>query len=272
MFPFTTFFGSFSPFFLRKNRHQLSLGRGIGYYFTLWGWVILLGIIASIIALQIWVTPQRISEWSAHIPEFSMTIQDGILMETGLPEDPFELINTSEFIVYVSRMETEIPVEKQNRVGLFILKDKIIVSEAETVGRKEQTIKYSEMWEVSNIHLDKKVLTEKIMTHLGEIKKWLSIAVACMILFFGIWVALWYMAWSYFWGLLVWAFSQNKKIPLTYEESVVFVLSTFFQIFVLSILLIIWLGIWFPFLMSFLFLLMLGYNHLSFHTEPEETL
>lgn|GEM_PF-2610435 len=74
-----------------------------------------------------------------------MTIQDGILTETGLAEDPFELINTPEFIVYVSRMETEIPVKKQHRVGLFILKDKIIVSEAEAVGRKEQTIKYSEM-------------------------------------------------------------------------------------------------------------------------------
>gem|GEM_PF-5884660 len=46
------------------------------------------------------------------------------------------------------------------------------------------------------------------------------------------------MAWSFFWGLLVWGFSQNQKIPLTYEESVVFVLSTFFPVFILSMVII----------------------------------
>jgi len=76
MFPFNTFFASFSPFFLRNKRETLSLGRGMGYYFSVWGIVILITILISIVAGWIFVTPERVIQWSVKIPEFSVTIQE----------------------------------------------------------------------------------------------------------------------------------------------------------------------------------------------------
>ena len=113
MFPFNTFFGSFSPFFLRKNRDYLSLGRGMGYYFSVWGIVTLLIIFISVIAGWIFVTPERAAQWSEKIPSFSITIQDGILTETGLPEEPSTLVDGKGFIIFVSKTLTEIPADKQ---------------------------------------------------------------------------------------------------------------------------------------------------------------
>ncbi len=113
MFPFNTFFASFSPFFLRKNRDHLSLGRGMGYYFSVWGIAMLLVILISIVAGWIFVTPERVTQWSTNIPEFSVTIQDGILTETGLPEDPFIPIDDKDFIIFVSKTLTEIPEDKK---------------------------------------------------------------------------------------------------------------------------------------------------------------
>jgi len=113
MFPFNTFFASFSPFFLRKNRDHLSLGRGMGYYFSVWGIIILLTILISIIAGWIYVTPERVAQWSEEIPSFSVTITDGILTETGLSEEPSTLIDDKGFIIFVSKTLTEIPADKQ---------------------------------------------------------------------------------------------------------------------------------------------------------------
>lgn len=113
MFPFNTFFASFSPFFLRNRRDTLSLGRGMGYYFSLWGAVLLLIAILSIGWGWLFVTPERALLWSEKIPPFSITLQDGLLIETGLPEDPFIFIDEKDFTLFVSKTLTEIPTDKQ---------------------------------------------------------------------------------------------------------------------------------------------------------------
>jgi hypothetical protein len=85
----------------------------MGYYFSVWGIVILITILVSIVAGWIYVTPERVLQWSEKIPAFSVTIQDGILTETGLPEEPSTLVDDKGFIIFVSKTLTEIPIDKQ---------------------------------------------------------------------------------------------------------------------------------------------------------------
>lgn len=270
MFPFTTFFASFSPFFLREKREQLSLWRGMGYYFSVWGIVTLCIILISILAGWVFITPERVTQWSAKIPEFSVTIQDGILTETGLPEDPFIPVDEQDFIIFVSKTLTEIPADKERKGGIYILKDHVAILQSEWVWEKEQKINYADMPELKNTHFDRAILSQKIITELSEIKRIASIVVTFVIFFISLMVAVWYCVWSFFWGLFVWLISRTQKIPFTYEQAVGFVLSVFFPVLLLSFLLMaVW--IWFPFFMTVLFLLMLWYNHLSFYKAAHET-
>jgi uncharacterized membrane protein len=93
-----------------------------------------------------------------------------------------------------------------------------------------------------------------------------SMIIIFMVFFIHIMVAVWYCAWSFFWWFVVWLFSRRQKTPFTYEQAVGFVLSVFFPVMILSfVLMALW--VWFPFSMTLLFLLTLGYNHLSFYSE-----
>ena len=215
------------------------------------------------------VTPERVAQWSEKIPSFSVTITDGILTETGLSEEPSTLIDDKGFIIFVSKTLTEIPADKQWQQGFFILKDRAIISQTEQVGQKTQVIQYSEVPELKNSHFDKALLSQKILSELTAIKRIASMIVAFVIFFIGIAMAIWYCAWSFFWGWMVCLFYLKHKNSFTYEQAVAFVLSVFFPVILLSILLVIaWVS--FPFSMTLLFLLMLWYNHLSFHKETEQ--
>ncbi len=137
------------------------------------------------------------------------------------------------------------------------------------MGQKTQVITYTEAPELKNAHFDRTLLVQKIISELSSIKQIANMIIAFMVFFMGIMVAIWYCAWSFFWGLIVWLLSRTSKNPFTYEQAVGFVLSVFFPVFLISILFMI-VGISFPFSMTLLFLLMLGYNHLSFHKEQPE--
>lgn len=269
MFPFNTFFASFSPFFLRKNWAHLSLWRGMGYYFSVWGILMLLIIILSIIAGWIFVTPERVAQWSGKIPSFSVTIKDGILTETGLLEEPSVLVDEQDFMIFVSKTLTEIPADKERKGGIYILQDHMSILQSEWIGAKEQKIKYSDTPKLKNAHFDKTLLSQKIVAELPTIKRIASIFLACMVFFTASIVALWYCAWTFFWWLFIWLFSRRQKHPFTYEQAVVFVLSVFFPVSIVSMLLMV-LWVWFPFFMTILFLFALWYNHLSFYKEDRQ--
>ncbi|MEI6711617.1 MAG: hypothetical protein WCK88_05555 [bacterium] len=87
----------------------------MGYYFSIWGIIALFIIIVSIIAGWILVTPERVMQWSGKIPSFSVTVKDGILTETGLPQEPSTLVDQKDFIIFVSKTLTEIPPDKQRK-------------------------------------------------------------------------------------------------------------------------------------------------------------
>ncbi len=80
--------------------------------------------------------------------------------------------------------------------------------------------------------------------------------IACVVFFVGSAVAIWYCAWSFFWGLVVWLFALKQKNPFTYEQAVGFVLSVFFPVLLVSIFMMVSL-VSFPFSTTILFLLML---------------
>jgi membrane protein YdbS with pleckstrin-like domain len=48
----------------------------MGYYFAVWGIVTLFTIVMSLLVIWIFITPARVAQWSAKIPEFSVTIQE----------------------------------------------------------------------------------------------------------------------------------------------------------------------------------------------------
>ncbi|MEI6711616.1 MAG: hypothetical protein WCK88_05550 [bacterium] len=89
---------------------------------------------------------------------------------------------------------------------------------------------------------------------------------AGMVFFACIVVAIWYCAWSFFWGLFIWLFSLRQANTFTYEQAVGFVLSVFFPVILVAILMM-FSQVSFPFSTTFLFLLALGYNHLSFYSS-----
>lgn len=265
MFPFNTFFASFSPFFLRNKREELSLWRGMGYYFAVWGIITLFTIVMSLLVVWIFITPVRVAQWSAKIPEFSVTIQDGILTETGLTEDPYIPVDDQWFMVFISKTLTEIPEDKKRTSGIYILRDHVTILQAEWAGEKEQKISYIETPELKNLQFNKSILSRDIVSELPSIKRIASIVIMFTVFFVHIMVAIWYCVWSFFWWLVVWLFSRRQKNPFTYEQAVGFVLSVFFPVSIVSILLLV-LWVWFPFFMTLLFLLALWYNHLSFYT------
>ncbi len=103
----------------------------MGYYFSVWGIVTLMVILLSVIAGWIFITPERVTQWSAKIPEFSVTIQDGILTETGLLEDPSVLVDEQDFMIVVSKTLTQLPPDEQKNAGIYILKDHIAILQSE---------------------------------------------------------------------------------------------------------------------------------------------
>lgn len=264
MFPFNTLFSSFSPFFLKKNWDLFSLWRAMGYYFATW-WVVLLTF-ASISVTLLWffVTPEVVSRWLQHIPVFSFTTKDGILTETAFSEDPFVLVDQPDFVILFSKNLTQIPQERQKISGIYILKDKVIISQKTWWQDQEQIITYADVEELKNTHFDNKTLETTLRNHLPEIKNWLSKIYIFIVFFLGIFMSIWYCAWSFFWGFFIWIFWQKSRSLVTYEKSVCFILYTFFPVLFVSIIFMIF-GIYFPFLMTALFLLMLWYNHLSFY-------
>ncbi len=72
-------------------------------------------------------------QWSGKIPEFSVTIKDGILTETGLPQEPSTLVDQKDFIIFVSKTLTEIPADKERKQGIYILKDHASIIQSEGV-------------------------------------------------------------------------------------------------------------------------------------------
>jgi hypothetical protein len=79
------------------------------------------------------VTPERVSQWSEKIPEFSVTVKDGIITETGLPEDPFIFVYEKDFMIFISKTLTEIPTDKQGRDGFYILRDRATIIQSQGV-------------------------------------------------------------------------------------------------------------------------------------------
>jgi len=60
----------------------------------------------------IYVTPARVSPLLDRIPPFDAVMENGLLVKTGLPSDPFEY-DMGGFQIFISSTLTEIPAEKR---------------------------------------------------------------------------------------------------------------------------------------------------------------
>lgn len=268
MFPFHRFLKSFSPFFLAKTKNELTFWKSLFYYLSVWFLgAVLLGL-TLIITGWIYVTPARVAPLLDRIPSFDAVMENGLLVKTGLPSDPFEF-EIDGLRVFISSTLTEVPVAKRWTPGIFILRDHALIEQTENIVDKSQSVRYAESPQLKNFHVNNAIMKAKILQAFPDIKRTLGFIIIFMMVFLTGILSLWYLIFSFFWALVVMLASKaSTRYPLSYEQSLSFVLYTFFPVILLSFALLSS-GIYFPFLTALLFLGMFWYNHLSYHTPGE---
>lgn len=119
---------------------------------------------------------------------------------------------------------------------------------------KSQSVIYADNPELKNFHVNNAIAKAKILEVLPEIKKAMAYTIIFALFLITAMISLWYLVFAFFWALIVSLVSKaSPRHPLTYEQSITFVLSTFFPVLLLSFVFMIS-GLYFPFLMTLFFL------------------
>lgn len=82
---------SFTPYFLNRYK-QLTLGQSIGYYFSAWFIISLLGSLIALSAGWYFSAPEKIAPLLTRVPAFELQFVDNILTKTSFKEDPYVII------------------------------------------------------------------------------------------------------------------------------------------------------------------------------------
>jgi len=130
------------------------------------------------------------------------------LIETGLPQDPFTLLDDQGAIVFISKQMTGITEEIKRTNGIYMFRDHVLILQGQSATQKEQKIMYTDIPELKNISLNKNTINNIVLSELTNIKKSLSIIVSLSFLFISIIVAIWYLLWSLLWGWVVWLLTR----------------------------------------------------------------
>lgn len=260
---------SFTPYFLNRYK-QLTLGQSIGYYFSAWFIISLLGSLIALSAGWYFSAPEKIAPLLTRVPAFELQFVDNILTKTSFKEDPYVIILWENAQVFVSAQLMDVPPWYQNIAGLYLLRDSIVINQPQQAAQKITRIQYAEM-NIGDKTINNAFLNQRLLTKYPPLRKALMYVIIPFILLVGLCISCFFLLISFFWSLVVFLVSKiGSWASLTYEQSLVFVLHVFLPVFIIAGVTS-WFGLYFLFLPTLLFVCLFLFNTVTLKWHSRST-